>query len=122
MQRAIIIVDHGSRREAANRMLEDVAAMVRARTADRVYTAHMELASPTIREAFDAAAADGAEFVFVFPYFLSPGRHSREHIPQLCAEAAGRHPQIRWHCSGPIGLDEMMVNLILERVEREGTD
>lgn len=118
MHRAIILVDHGSRREAANRMLEDVAALLRLRTTDRVYVAHMELARPTIADAFDAAVADGADFLFVFPYFLSPGRHSQEHIPQMCADAAARHPGLRWHCSGPIGLDEVMVELILNRVAR----
>lgn len=116
MKRAIIIVDHGSTREAANRMLEEVALLLRQRTADAVYTAHMEIAPPTIADAFDAAVADGAEFVFVFPYFLSPGRHSREDIPRMCAEAVARHPQVRWHCSGPIGLDPIMADLVLHRV------
>lgn len=116
MPRALIIVDHGSRRDAANRMLERVAEMVQARTADRVYAAHMELAEPTIAQAFDRAVADGAEFVFVFPYFLSPGRHSREDIPRLCAQAAAGHPGVQWHCSGPIGLDAIMADLILHRI------
>jgi sirohydrochlorin ferrochelatase len=116
MSRAIIIVDHGSIRSAANEMLEDLAAMLRAETSDRVYTAHMELAAPTLEQAFNSAANDGADLVFVFPYFLAPGRHSREDIPRMCAEAAARHPNLRWHCSGPIGLDRIMIDLILERV------
>lgn len=116
MKRALIIVDHGSVRSAANRMLEQLAEQVRRRTPDRVYAAHMELASPSLAEAFDQAAADGADFVFVFPYFLAPGRHSREDIPRLCAQAAQRHPGLRWHCSGPIGLDPFLVDLILHRV------
>jgi sirohydrochlorin ferrochelatase len=116
MARAIIIVDHGSRREAANAMLEKVVGLLRGRTSDRVYAAHMELAPPTIRQAFDRAISDGATEVFVFPYFLSPGRHSREDIPCMFAEAAAGHPGIRWHCSGPIGLDPMLADLILARV------
>ncbi len=118
MTRAILIVDHGSRRDAANRMLETVAEQLRARTAERVYPAHMELVEPTIAQAFDLAVADGADFVFIFPYFLSPGRHSREDIPRLCAAAAARHPAVRYHCSGPIGLDPMMADLILRRVQQ----
>ncbi len=118
MPRAIIIVDHGSRRDAANRMLEDVAGQLRAMTGDRIYAAHMELAEPTIAQAFDAAVTDGADFVFIFPYFLSPGRHSREDIPRMGAQAAARHPGVGWHCSGPIGLDRMMCELILRRVQQ----
>jgi sirohydrochlorin ferrochelatase len=114
---AIIVVDHGSRREAANRMLDEVAALVQLRTSARVYPAHMELAEPTIRQAFDAAVADGAEEIVVFPYFLSPGRHSREDIPRMCAEAAVAHPGVRWHCTGPVGLDPMMADLIVQRTQ-----
>jgi sirohydrochlorin ferrochelatase len=117
MKRALIIVDHGSTRPAANRMLDDLAALLRERTTDLVYPAHMDLAEPTIAQAFETAVAAGADFIFVFPYFLSPGRHSREDIPQLCVQAAARHPNVTWHCSGPIGLDPLMADLILHRAQ-----
>jgi len=92
--------------------------MVRGLTTDAVYTAHMGLAAPTIAEAFDAAVAAGADHVFVFPYSLAPGRHSRQDMPRMCAEAAARHPGIRWHCGGPIGLDPALGRLIVHRVEQ----
>jgi len=116
MPRGLIIIDHGSRRDEANVMLEKMALQVQSMTSDRVYAAHMELASPSLSEAFDRAVSEGADEVFVFPYFLSPGRHSREDIPRMCREAATHHPGIKWHCSGPIGLDRMMAELIVRRV------
>ena len=118
MPRALIIVDHGSQVPAANRMLEELAEQVQQLTTDAVYAAHMELAAPSVGEAFDKAVAAGADFIFVFPYFLAPGRHSREDIPRLCAEAAARHPSVEWHCAGPIGLDTMLAQLIVHRVRR----
>ena len=69
---ALVLVDHGSRLASANEMLEPLAAMVRKIQPLPVYIAHMELAEPTIQQAFDAAVENGARFVFVFPYFLSP--------------------------------------------------
>jgi sirohydrochlorin ferrochelatase len=118
MKRALIIVDHGSTRPAANRMLDEVVALVRQRNPDPVYAAHMELAEPSIAAAFDTAVAAGADFILVFPYFLSPGRHSREDIPRLCAQAAARHPGVNWHCCGPIGPDPLMADLIVHRVDQ----
>jgi sirohydrochlorin ferrochelatase len=118
MTRALIIVDHGSTRPAANAMLDEVVALVRRRGPDAVYAAHMELAEPSIAAAFDTAVAAGADFVFVFPYFLSPGRHSREDIPRLCVQAAARHPGVQWHCCGPIGLDPLLADLILNRMQQ----
>jgi sirohydrochlorin ferrochelatase len=118
MRRALIIVDHGSKLEAANRMLELLARQVQRLTTDTVYFAHMELADPSLDQAFDAAVADGADTLFIFPYFLAPGRHSREDIPRMAAQAAARHPGVQWHCSGPIGLDKMLAQLIVHRVRR----
>jgi len=116
IKRAIIIVDHGSRQPDANEALEQVARLVGARTGGDVFPAHMELAEPSLGQAFDSAIAAGATFIVVVPYFISPGRHSREDIPRICAAAASRHPGVRWHCSAPVGLDRMMADLVVRRI------
>ena len=73
----LVIVDHGSRKEAANDMLLDVVALFKkVAGAKIVEAAHMELAEPTIAQAFDRCVSQGASLVIVHPYFLSPGRHS----------------------------------------------
>ena len=67
MKRAILLVDHGSRREQANALLEEVAALLRKRSDDvSVHTAHMELSPPNIQEGFDACVADAP----LWPRFL----------------------------------------------------
>ena len=48
----------------------------------------MELAPPTIAEAFGRCVERGATLVVVAPFFLSPGRHWQEDIPALADEAA----------------------------------
>ena len=79
--------------------------------------AHMELARPTMGEAFAACADRGATRIVVHPYFLAPGRHSTEDIPRLAAEAAGAHPGIPYCVSEPLGLDGQLSRVILRRVE-----
>ena len=81
-----------------------------------VIAAHMEIASPTISEAFDEAAAAGAELVVVVLYFLAPGRHSFTDVPKLAAEAAERHPGLRFCVTNPLGPDAVLTALALERV------
>lgn len=114
----IILVDHGSRLPAANAMLLEVAALFR-RVSGRgiVEAAHMELAEPSIGEAFDRCVAQGAKIIIVHPYFLSPGRHSTHDIPRLTTEAAARHPGVRFHVTPPLGLDEKIAMVIQQRVE-----
>ena len=45
----------------------------------------MELASPSIAEGVGACAASGASELVVHPYFLGPGNHTRNDVPQLVA-------------------------------------
>lgn len=113
----VVVVDHGSRRAASNALLDDVAAMFqRVSGMPIVEPAHMELAEPSIAAAFDACVERGAETVVVFPYFLSPGRHWSEDIPRLAAEAAADHPGVRYQVTSPLGLHELMAEVMSERI------
>jgi len=116
--RAILLVDHGSRREQANALLDAVAERVRDRAPDCIVrTAHLDLAHPTIAEGIDACVAAGAGEIVVHPYFLGPGSHTTRDIPERVAAAAARHPELRVRISDPLGLHAKLVDVILERVE-----
>jgi sirohydrochlorin ferrochelatase len=115
---AVIVVDHGSRRSESNDSME---ASVRS-SADRlpypiVEPAHMELAEPSIGAAFDRCVTAGATTVVLAPYFLGPGAHWDRDIPALAAEAAARHPGVRWLVAAPLGPDPLLVDLVGRRVE-----
>ncbi|CAM9635230.1 unnamed protein product, partial [Hapterophycus canaliculatus] len=105
----VIVCDHGSRRENANAMLFEVAERYRSFSGfDIVEAAHMELAEPSIDQAFDRCVAAGASKVVLHPFFLSPGRHVTSDIPALMTAAAKRHPEVAWVVSEPLGLQELM--------------
>lgn len=79
--------------------------------------AHMELAEPTISQAFDACVRRGARRVAVAPYFFFPGKHIQEDIPRLVEEAAASHPGVEWVIAEPIGLDVRMADVVHSRVQ-----
>jgi sirohydrochlorin ferrochelatase len=115
--RALLIVDHGSRRAAANALLEEVATLVREAMPEqgvRVAIAHMELAAPSIDEAFAILKAQGVEEVRVMPYFLGPGRHVTEDIPALVEEAATAHG-LDAEVTPHLGVHPLLAQLVLER-------
>ena len=113
----VILVDHGSKRDEANLLLEDVAQLFRGTTDARIVEiAHMELADPTIADAFARCVKQGATRIVVHPYFLAPGRHSTSDIPRMVAEAAANHPDVAYTVTAPLGLDPRMTNIILDRV------
>ncbi len=114
----IVIVDHGSRRAASNQMLERfVEAFAPGSGYDIVEPAHMELAEPSIATAFDRCVRRGATRVVVCPYFLLPGKHWDEDIPELTRAAAARHPDVPFVITAPIGLHPMMAQVIASRID-----
>lgn len=120
MSRAILLVDHGSRRPAANRQLEALARELRARVPDRVIEiAHMELAAPSVADGIDACVAAGAREIVVHPYFLAAGAHTSQDIPRLVEQAAARHPGLDVRISEPLGLHPGLLDVILDRVDAE---
>ena len=116
MPTAILIVDHGSRRQEANKMLEGIGDIVRKQRPDLIVkTAHMELADPTIDQGVHQCINAGATEIIVHPYMLSPGRHAMSDIPTMAKEAASSYPTISVRVTGPLGLHEKLGEVILER-------
>jgi len=120
METAIIIVDHGSRNAESNELL-DVVAHRFAHQFQRQYTivepAHMELAEPTIEQAFARCVARGAWRVVVCPYFLGPGKHWTIDIPRLVAAAALSHPGVEYLVTAPLGVDDFILKLLAKRID-----
>ncbi|KAL3833137.1 hypothetical protein ACJIZ3_007873 [Penstemon smallii] len=102
----VIIVDHGSRRRESNLMLTE----------------------PSIKDAFNSCVQQGAQRVIVSPFFLFPGRHWHQvhwadfdfrilqDIPSLTAEAAKEHPGVSYVVTAPLGLHELLVDVVNDRI------
>ncbi|MCC6746099.1 MAG: amidohydrolase family protein [Deltaproteobacteria bacterium] len=116
-RRAILLVDHGSRRAEANALLERVARLVAVKAGPEMVVrhAHLELAPPTVPEGLAACVAAGAREIAVHPYMLAPGRHAAEDIPRLVAEAAALYPEVNIRVTEPLGLHPAISELVLER-------
>ncbi len=117
-RRAIVLIDHGSRRPEANALLDAVAEALRRRVPERIVAvAHMELAPPSLADAVAACVEAGASEIVVHPYFLAPGAHATRDIPAQAAEVAARHPDVSIRVSAPLGVHEGLIDAILTRVD-----
>lgn len=114
----VVIVDHGSRRKESNDMLLQVVEVFRRQTEfSSIEPAHMELAEPSLKVAFDRCVAAGSRLVVVHPYFLLPGRHWKNDIPALAADAARNHPGVSWLVTAPLAVHERMADIMMSRIE-----
>ena len=116
MKKALLLIDHGSRFDAANSMLEDVAAMLRLlRPQLHISFAHMELARPTIQDGVDACIEAGARHIIAHPYMLAPGRHATKDIPEMVKDAVAKYQGIELTVTEPLGVDTLIGEVILKR-------
>lgn len=115
--KGILIIDHGSMKEAANHMLECVGELVQRMAGEGVVVrvAHMELATPNIADGFAACVAGGATEIVAFPYMLSPGKHSTRDIPRMVAEISESYPGIPVRVTTAFGVNEQLAAVVLSK-------
>ncbi|KAL1192603.1 Sirohydrochlorin ferrochelatase [Cardamine amara subsp. amara] len=114
----IIIVDHGSRRLESNLMLNEFVKMFKDKTRYLIVEpAHMELAEPSIKDAFSLCVQQGAKRVVVSPFFLFPGRHWHKDIPSLTADAAKEFSGISYLITAPLGLHDLLMDVVNDRIQ-----
>ncbi len=115
--KGILIVDHGSRKDEANEMLPQMAELIQRLSGEDVVVryAHMELCDPDIAEGFADCVNAGATQVIVFPYMLSPGKHSTSDIPRMVAAVARSFPNVTFSVTPAFGLHEKLAEVVLER-------
>jgi sirohydrochlorin ferrochelatase len=116
----LILVAHGSRREASNREIRELTEALAAKAGERfgrVSCAFLELAEPSIPDAIEQALAAGTEEVVVLPYFLSAGRHVAEDIPALVEGKRREHPAAKIRLAPYLGEAPGVLDLLLAMAE-----
>jgi len=121
---AILLIAHGSRREASNQEVRKLAGQLEQIAYphfDCVVPAFLELADPDIPTGVDRCVEAGADSVTVVPYFLSEGRHVAQDIPAELEIAAGRHPSLTVNQGEYLGKHGVIPELLLAIALRHST-
>jgi sirohydrochlorin cobaltochelatase len=95
MRHAVILFAHGSRNPRWAEPLEALAQIVRAHLPEaEVRLAYLELMSPDLPAAIDAAVVSGVTTVQVEPVFWATGGHVERDLGALVAAARATHPTL----------------------------
>jgi precorrin-8X/cobalt-precorrin-8 methylmutase len=122
-QTGVIILCHGSRGE---RGIVEVAETLRRVTEGvkplltpgvKVIGAALQFNHPNLEEAAEFLATRGVERIVIMPYFLFPGRHITEHIPQLVEKFKGTYPGKQFIVAKPLGLEDHFIASVAERIK-----
>lgn len=118
MPAAVLLIAHGSRRDEANEDARFVAERIRADGDYAVVeTCFLELAEPDIPGGARRCVEAGAQKVFMLPFFLSPGRHVREHLSEARNQLAKEHPHVAWVLCEPLGRHELLLEVVRQRLD-----
>ncbi|RMG56137.1 MAG: cobalamin biosynthesis protein CbiX [Gammaproteobacteria bacterium] len=114
MMKAVVLVAHGSRREASNEEVRSMARQMAERSGRPVVAAFLELAEPSIPDGIVQVIDAGADEVVVVPHFLSAGRHVSEDIPAEVERARALRPDARIRLADYLGRSERLLDALLE--------
>lgn len=113
--KSILLIAHGSRRQASNDEVRALAEQMRSQSDDDtiIEAAFLELAEPSIPDGIQLCIDQGAEQVTVLPYFLSAGRHVAEDIPNEVKIKQDEHPGLDIHISDYLGSSASLQQTLL---------
>ncbi len=118
MNRAFLIIGHGSRAIEARQIFEQVVQFVRESVTDvLVEGAHMELCNPSIPEVVEILAKKDVKEITLIPYFLYKGIHLQEDIPQIVHELSDKYSSIQFKMAEPIGAEPILAKILLNRAD-----
>jgi sirohydrochlorin ferrochelatase len=117
--KALVLVAHGSRREASNDEIRELAQAMARRNSDfdKIYPGFLELAEPSIPDAIRTAAADGANDIIVMPYFLSAGRHVVKDIPAEVDSVRDELSNIPIRLAPYLGQADELIDILFNQAE-----
>ena len=102
--RGIVLFAHGARDPEWARPFEEIRTRVRSNRPEYpIELAYLELMSPTLEEAIDSLAKQGASAITVFPLFMAQGGHLKQDLPRILDAIRAQYPRIPIALETPIG-------------------
>ena len=76
----------------------------------------LELAEPTIEEAFARCIKQGATKIVAVPILLLTAGHAKKDIPEILLSLAEAHPEIEVVYGTPFGVHDKLVDVLMDRI------
>lgn len=120
---AVVLIGHGSKMAYNKELLVGLQRLMELRGVFKdVRVAFMQLNSPSIEEVLRELAKNGINKIVAVPVFLADGTHTTEDIPEKLkiafeGEWAELGQDVELIYGKPIGVDERIVDILLDRIK-----
>ncbi|MBF0276372.1 MAG: CbiX/SirB N-terminal domain-containing protein [SAR324 cluster bacterium] len=118
--KALLIVAHGSRRKEANNEFVALVKKIRKKSKeeyDFVEHAFLELCEPSLFSAAGRMVSQGADQIYVFPFFLNSGNHVARDIPEIVYQLMQNYPECDIRLLPSLGKLEGMENWVIRQIQ-----
>ncbi len=117
--KSLLVVAHGSRRQASNHEVRELVVQLRAldHRYDRIECAFLELAEPSIPDGLRGLIESGSSEVVLMPYFLAAGRHVVADIPDEIEIVRKEHPAVTIHVAPYLGAAPGIADMLLSQAD-----
>jgi sirohydrochlorin ferrochelatase len=114
---AILYICHGSRvKEASEQAVSFVKQVMNKIEVPIQEMAFLELSEPTISQSFERCVEQGATKIVVIPILLLTAAHAKKDIPEEIRYQQSRFPTVGVKIGSPIGVNDQMVDLLIEKI------
>ena len=113
--KGILLFGHGARNPEWAQPFHRIRDAILARDpATLVEPGFLELMRPTFDEGVDCLVRQGAAQIVVVPIFMAAGSHIKKDLPQMAADAMGRHAGLVITLAAPVGEAEPVLAAMAE--------
>ncbi|MFF2795485.1 sirohydrochlorin chelatase [Lysinibacillus xylanilyticus] len=118
---AILYIAHGSRVKAGVEQAVNFLKSVQQEIEIPIQEiSFLELATPTIAEGIASCIIQGATAIAIVPILLLAAQHAKHDIPSEIDKAKKQHPQVRFTYGEPLGVHELLIDTLQNRILEEG--
>lgn len=115
---AVLYVSHGSRVKEARDQAEHFLHQVHDKVDVPLWKiCFLELASPTIGEGIESLVEAGATKVVIIPVLLLKAGHYYKDVPDELEKAKQRFPDVAFQYGEPLGVQDRIIDVLVERIE-----
>ncbi len=123
MKQAVILLGHGSIREAANMEVRQMWNMIAEQLPELAISgSFVEVAEPTLEQEIGRLAGQGVERIVIVPMFLTRGQHLSNGIPRILEKARAQYSNITIELTRHLGVDPLLAEIIKNRLREAGLE
>ena len=118
-KKAILIIAHGSQLNKANEEIRQLANYLNQEIKDVVIAySFLESSKPNIEEAATTLVKQGIQKIYLYPHFLTEGRHVSKDISQITDSLKKHHPQVHFQKTEYLGKSPSFFEYIRSNMQR----